>query len=227
MTAAASGGTTELSADELETVRRILAGDSPGILPAGAKTARPGTGIRDDRAPDAPDPVRAAVLVPLVGRPEGTTVLLTRRTDSLSTHAGQVSFPGGRMDAGDRDEEFTALRETQEEIGLDPTHIELLGRLDTYVTRTGFSVTPVVGHVRPPFELRPNPEEVDAVFEVPLAFLLDPANRALEKRLFEGVERLFYAYRWQHYYIWGATAGMLVNLVDLMGRWVANGQPQR
>lgn len=157
---------------------------------------------------------RAAVLAPLVDRPEGLTVLLTRRTDHLAHHPGQISFPGGRLEPDDGTPEHAALRETEEEIGLHRRHIEILGRLDPYVTRTGFHITPVVALVCPPFELTPDPHEVAEIFEVPLAFLLDPANHQRHSRMHNGKERQFYALPYGDYYIWGATAGMLVNLYD-------------
>lgn len=158
----------------------------------------------------------AAVLVPLVDRPEGLTVIFTQRTAHLSAHAGQISFPGGRREPIDAAPEDTALRETEEEIGLPRERIEILGQLDTYVTRTGFRVTPVVGLVRPPFDLDPDPTEVQEVFEVPLSFILDPANPQRHSRPFLGKERYFYAFPYEHRYIWGATAGMLVNLRDVL-----------
>lgn len=160
--------------------------------------------------------VQAAVLVPLVDRSEGMTVLLTRRTDHLHDHAGQISFPGGRIDAGDTDAIAAALRETEEETGLDRRHIDLIGALDTYVTRTGFEMTPVVGLVRPGFTLSPDTFEVAEIFEVPLAFFLEPGSRRLESREWQGKRRYFYAYPYQGYYIWGATAGMLNNLAEIL-----------
>ena len=160
--------------------------------------------------------VQAAVLVPLIDRSEGMTVLLTKRTDHLHDHAGQISFPGGRIDAGDTDAIAAALRETEEETGLDRRHIDLIGALDTYVTRTGFEVTPVVGLVRPGFTLSPDTFEVAEIFEVPLAFFLEPGSRRLESREWQGKRRYFYAYPYQGYYIWGATAGMLNNLAEIL-----------
>ncbi|WP_035691096.1 CoA pyrophosphatase [Azospirillum halopraeferens] len=159
----------------------------------------------------------AAVLIPLVDRPGGATVIFTQRTAHLSAHAGQISFPGGRREPEDRSPEDTALRETQEEIGLDRDLVEIVGRLDTYVTRTGFRVTPIVGCVRPPFAIVPDPTEVAEVFEVPLTVILDPTNPQRHSRMFMGAQRFFYAFPYGERYIWGATAGMLVNLRDVLG----------
>jgi 8-oxo-dGTP pyrophosphatase MutT (NUDIX family) len=160
----------------------------------------------------------AAVLVPLVDRPDGLTVLLTRRTAHLAHHAGQVSFPGGHIEPGDGGPVDTALRETEEEVGLDRRHVEVIGHLDTYVTRTGFVVTPVVAIIHPPFTLSPDAHEVDEAFEVPLAFLLDPSNHQRCSAEFEGVTRHFYAMPYNRHFIWGATAGMLMNLYELLGK---------
>jgi len=160
--------------------------------------------------------VPAAVLVPIVTHPEGLSVLFTLRTPHLSAHAGQVSFPGGRVEPGDADEAAAALRETEEEIGLRPDQIRLIGRLDTYVTRTGFRIHPLVGFVAPPLALVPDPQEVADVFEVPLDFLIDPTNRRRESRLYQGRERFFWAIPYDSRYIWGATAGMVVNLSELL-----------
>ena len=134
----------------------------------------------------------AAVLVPLVARSEGTTVLLTRRTEHLHHHAGQISFPGGRIEESDSSPEDAALRETEEEIGLTRHHIEVIGRLGIYRTRTGFEITPVVGWVTPPFDLAPDRFEVAEVFEVPLAFIVDPKNHERHSREWQGVVRHFY-----------------------------------
>lgn len=154
----------------------------------------------------------AAVLVPLVERDPEMTVLLTERTAHLAAHAGQISFPGGGVEPEDRDEIAAALRETDEEIGLPPDRIDVIGRLDTYVTRTGFQIEPIVGLVRPPFALRPATDEVADVFEIPLSFILDPASLQRHSRVFQGRERYFYAFPFADRYIWGATAGMLLNL---------------
>ncbi len=158
----------------------------------------------------------AAVLVPLVQRDEGLHVILTRRTDHLSDHAGQISFPGGRQEDHDNTLEETALRETEEEIGLARVHIELVGRLDDYYTVTGYQVTPVVGLITPPFDLAPDAHEVAEVFEVPMEFILEPRNQKLQTVTFEGVKRRYFAIPYREYYIWGATAGMLVNFSEVL-----------
>jgi 8-oxo-dGTP pyrophosphatase MutT (NUDIX family) len=154
----------------------------------------------------------AAVLVPVVKRENELTVLFTRRTAHLNDHAGQISFPGGRAEPGDAGAAETAMRETHEEIGLPAERVEVLGELHQYVTVTGYRVTPVVGLVTPPLDLRPDDFEVAEVFEAPLAFLLDAANHQRNSVFWEGRERHYYAIPYQSYYIWGATAGMLMNL---------------
>ena len=164
----------------------------------------------------APDLTPAAVLVGLVERAGGLTVLFTQRTDHLLHHAGQISFPGGHTDPGDATPEETALRETEEEIGLHRRHVETIGRLNQYVTRTGFSITPVVALIKPPFELTPDPKEVEEAFEVPLDFLLDPANHQRHSREIGGQIHEFHAIPYREYYIWGATAGMLINLYEVL-----------
>ena len=153
----------------------------------------------------------AAVLIPVVLHGE-LTVLFTQRTAHLKSHAGQVSFPGGRAEPGDASAEYTALREAEEEIGLPRERVEVLGRLPDYRTRTGFRVTPVIGVVAPPLELAPDPREVESVFEVPLEFLLDERNRERRTREFQGLQVGYYVYQYEGHMIWGATAGMLVNL---------------
>jgi len=155
---------------------------------------------------------RAAVLVPIIQHPDGLTVLFTQRTAHLKAHSGQVSFPGGRAEPGDPTLEFTALREAEEEIGLPARRVEVLARLPEYFTRTGFRVTPVVGLIQPPLELVPDAREVDEVFEVPLAFILDGANHQRATRELNGRTVSYYVIEHNGRTIWGATAGMLVNL---------------
>jgi 8-oxo-dGTP pyrophosphatase MutT (NUDIX family) len=159
----------------------------------------------------------AAVLVPLVLREDGLTVLLTKRTAHLAAHAGQISFPGGRLEPSDPDAAAGALRETEEEIGLTRDRIEIVGRLDTYVVRTGFEVTPVVGLVTPPFTTARDEFEVAEIFEVPLSFILDPKNHQRQSRVdFGGAKREFWVFPYRDYFIWGATAGMLINLYEVL-----------
>jgi 8-oxo-dGTP pyrophosphatase MutT (NUDIX family) len=169
----------------------------------------------DDGAGDEGATV-AAVLIPIVAHRAGLTVLFTQRTTHLKSHSGQVSFPGGRAEPGDASAEFTALREAGEEIGLPEDRVEILARLPDYHTRTGYRVTPVIGLLTPPLELAPDPREVADVFEVPLAFLLDPRNRQRRTREFQGQTVGFYAFEHEGRVIWGATAGMLVNLYRML-----------
>jgi 8-oxo-dGTP pyrophosphatase MutT (NUDIX family) len=159
----------------------------------------------------------AAVLFPIVLRDGGQTVLLTQRTAHLRDHAGQISFPGGRVEAEDLSPSHTALRETEEEIGLPRECIEILGFLPEYRTGTGFRVTPVVALVLPPFELQPDPFEVAEVFEVPLDFLLDPANHQQHSLHYRGALRNYFAMPYGDYFIWGATAGMIRSLSERLG----------
>ncbi|MGH7063207.1 MAG: CoA pyrophosphatase [Stellaceae bacterium] len=182
---------------EAAAVREATRGDhdlNPGMTPPSA-ALRP-----------------AAVLVPLVDRAGGMTVLLTRRTAHLSAHAGQISFPGGRIEEDDADAIAAALRETEEEVGLRRDHITVISRLDTYVTGTGFEITPIVGIVRVPFGLAIDPFEVAEAFEVPLDFVLDSANHHRTERVVDGRRRVFFVLPYEGRNIWGATAGMLVNL---------------
>ncbi len=159
---------------------------------------------------------RAAVLVPLIDRRTGMTVLLTQRTANLNDHAGQISFPGGHIEPEDESPLAAALREACEEVGLPSERVEPVGRLDDYETRTGFLIVPIVGIVAPPFPLKPDPVEVAEVFEVPLSFVLDPRNHRIESRVYKGHKRQFYVLPYEGRYIWGATAGMLVNLSDVL-----------
>lgn len=154
----------------------------------------------------------AAVMVPIVNRRDALQVLLTQRTAHLSDHAGQISFPGGRVDAGDVSREDTALRETEEEIGLARSRITLLGRLPEYEIPSGFRITPVVGWIEPPFDLALDPFEVAAAFEAPLSHFLDLERYARREYRFKGRHRHYMAIPFEGRYIWGATAGMLYSL---------------
>jgi 8-oxo-dGTP pyrophosphatase MutT (NUDIX family) len=154
----------------------------------------------------------AAVLVPMVNRHDGLAVLFTERSADLPYHAGQISFPGGRVEPGDLDVDAAALRETEEEIGLPRDRVTVLGRLADYETVTGYRVTPVVGWVEPPFSVIPDPVEVADVFEVPLAFLLEPVNQQRHFRMLGEIRRDYFAIPFRERYIWGATAAMLMIL---------------
>ena len=195
-----------------EHLRRVL---RPLDAPAGTRS---GHGARhsdfdlNGPAAVAPRLKPAAVLVPLVARPAGHTVLLTQRTDHLHHHAGQVSFPGGRVEGDDAGALDAALREAEEEVGLDPRFVEPVGLLDDYETVTRFLVTPVVSIVEPGFRLRLDAFEVADAFEVPLAFLLNPDNHQIHSRIRLGERRRYYVFEYEDRYIWGATAGMLMNL---------------
>ena len=158
---------------------------------------------------------RAAVLVPLVLHPEGLTVVFCQRSRHLRRHAGEVSFPGGRIEEGE-DEVAAALRETQEEIGLDPAAFTILGRLDTHRAGSGYSIAPVVAVMAPPVVFRPDRSEIDEAFEVPLGFLLDPANHRRETMFWRGADRWYHVWEFGDRYIWGATATVLLNLLQVL-----------
>ena len=162
------------------------------------------------------NPVPAAVLVPLVDRPEGLSVLLTQRASQLARHAAQIAFPGGRLEPDDPDIASAALREAQEEIGLDPGRVRVFGYLPEHVVISGFRVTPVLGIVAPPFSLELNPAEVAGVFEVPVNHVLDSANHQARMRRVGNEELLLYDIPWQGQNIWGATAGMLLTFVHML-----------
>lgn len=219
-----SAGRTHAHGLSVEAIARRLAGSLPG------RRAAPGEQFPED-ASDVPrgdheldpglyEPARrlrhAAVLVPLIERRQGLHVILTRRSQHLADHKGQIAFPGGRIDPGDPGPREAALREAEEEIALRRDRVAVLGELDTYVTRTGYQIHPFVGLVRPPVALTPEPLEVDEIFEVPLAFILEPGSRQTHTRDWQGTTRRFYAYPYRGYYIWGATAGMLNNLSELL-----------
>ncbi len=158
----------------------------------------------------------AAVLILVIDRSEGPTVLFTQRTAHLTDHAGQISFPGGRVEAHDASVEHTALRETGEETGVDVKRITLIGSIPRYTTGTGYLITPVVGWLAPPVEYRPDPTEVEECFEVPLDFLVQPENHRLESAMYKGRMRQYYAIPFGRRYIWGATAGMLVTFTRVL-----------
>lgn len=158
----------------------------------------------------------AAVLLPIVLREDGPTLLFTQRAAHLTAHAGQISFPGGRMEAYDASPIETALRETEEEIGLDRSHIDVIGTLPEYHTGTGFRVTPVVAIVQPPFEMHADPFEVAEIFEVPLSFLMNGMHHQRRTAEFITGNRTFYVMPYERFFIWGATAGMLRNLFHFL-----------
>ena len=191
----------------LEQALRLPAGPSsdfdlnPGIRPAADKPLRP-----------------AAVLVPVWLRPEGAALILTKRSSHLKHHPGQIAFPGGKVDATDAGPMAAALREAQEEIGLPPDRVEILGALPVHETVTGFAVTPFVGLVRGVFDPTPEAGEVEEVFSVPLSHVLTPARFAIERRQWMGVWRRYYAVPYGPYYIWGATARILRGLADRVGQ---------
>jgi len=192
-------------------------GDGPDEGPKNPDANRRGDHDLND-AGMRPNPplIPAAVLVPLVERDEGYTVLLTERSPDLSKHAGQISFPGGRIEAGDGSPQRAALREAEEEIGLTADFVDVIGDLDVYEVRTGFEVFPVVGLVRTGFDLTLDYGEVAAAFEVPLSFVLDPRNHHRQSRPVYGKLRHFYVLPFEDRYIWGATAGMLINLYEVL-----------
>lgn len=182
-----------------------------------ARLARPhaGPGPQDTHIIELPDPARArfaAVLVPLIPREVEVHVLLTQRTPHLNDHPSQISFPGGRVEGGDENRTGTALREAEEEIGLARERVQIIGSLPDYDMPSGFRVSPVVGWIEPPLELTLDPFEVESAFEVPLSFVLDPANHQRRSYFFNGRHRNYLAMPYEGRYIWGATAAMLYSL---------------
>lgn len=186
-----------------ERLRETLAGSR------GAPILLPGDVVDPSAAIGLPMP--AAVLVPIVDRPE-PGVILTLRPETMRRHPGQVAFPGGRIDPGDGGPIAAALREAEEEIGLSPSNVDVVGTADLYRTITGFEVTPVIGVVPPGLNFFPQPEEVAAVFEVPLSHLLDPNHQLVRSVEWRGIQRQYYEIEWNGQRIWGATAAMIVNL---------------
>ena len=156
----------------------------------------------------------AAVLIPIIARPEGATILLTQRAAHLKDHAGQIAFPGGKMDAQETDPAQTAIREAKEEIGLNPSFIEPIGYLEPYLSSTGFRIVPVVATIDPAHHLLIDPNEVESTFEVPLNFLMNPVHHETHSREWRGALRRYYALPYNDYYIWGVTAGIIRNLYE-------------
>ena len=161
--------------------------------------------------------IPAAVLVLLVNHGDGLTILFTKRAENMTRHAGQISFPGGRIEKNDPSPKYTALRETEEEIGLLRKEIEIVCQLDEYAVGTGFLITPFVGFAEPPLELNPQHEEVAEIFEAPLSYLTNLDNYSWNKRTLKGESRRFLSLQWNNYYIWGATAGILHDLSVKIG----------
>ena len=196
-----------------EIVQRV--GERSRLLSSGLPVSKPPLGSDFSLNGVIPTPTSfrpAAVLVPLVRHAAGMTVLLTQRTEDMPSHAGQIAFPGGRKQTEDADAKATALRETEEEVGLSRTFVQVIGAVDPYRTGTGYEITPVVGIVTPGFTIHADPREVADVFEVPLSHFLDAQNHRIDSRVYQGRERRFYAMPYGDRYIWGATAGMLKNL---------------
>ncbi len=195
---------------DIDLIRARLAAD-PSTAPAEAIAARATSDAGAALARTAL--VAAAVLVPIVHGPE-PGILLTKRTSHLTAHAGQVAFPGGRIDPGDASPEAAALREAEEEIGLARDRAELLGRLPDYATGTGFRITPILALLQGTLQFAPNPAEVEAIFTLPLSVLLDPAAPERRRAEFRGRVREFWVWPHERHYIWGATAAILVHLAD-------------
>lgn len=211
-----------LSASHIERrlTERVGQRDRAPQLTAGAHHENPGL---------APKPsenlMEAAVLVPLIRHADGLSVLLTQRTDHLDHHPGQISFPGGRLEDYDATPIDAALRETEEEVGVPRDAVSVIGRLDDYITGTGFTVVPVVGLITPPYPVQVDPFEVADVFEVPLSFLMDPNNHARHLREKNGQSWQFYAMPYGPRFIWGATAGMVRNFYEILAGEEASPPP--
>ncbi len=210
-----------------EKITRIFQAHDPDLMRA-RQTAefrsmrRPRDGDRNIYRPDedyhaSELPLKpAAVLIPLVDHKDGMTVLLTKRAQHLKTHSGQVSFPGGRCEPYDADAMATALRETEEEVGIEPCHVQILGAMEDYETITGFVITPVVAILQPPFNLKVDEGEVDEAFELPLDYILDESNHELQSRVWNDQKRYYYVLMNEKHNVWGATAAMLVRFARLI-----------
>ena len=208
----------ELMAFSAADFRRRVLEDGEGVAEREDRDARDiGDHILNPRVRLSGECIRlkdAAVLVPVIDDDDEARVIFTQRTKTLRNHSGQISFPGGGIDAQDRSPEEAALRETEEEIGMSRRFIETVGRMPDYISGTGFRIKPVLAVVRPGFTLTPNPAEVDEVFEVPLSFLMDPANHSRGSRMFQGRERFFYEMPYGERYIWGITAGIVRSIYE-------------
>jgi 8-oxo-dGTP pyrophosphatase MutT (NUDIX family) len=190
-----------------EDLRKLTRRRLRATTPAEHGDYRLNPGFRDWVVQRAVTP--AAVLVPLIERRDGLNFLLTRRTDTLTRHSGQVAFPGGKVDLDDRSVEEAALREAHEEIRLEPSFVEIIGRLPDYLTGSGYRISPVVALVDSSARFEANPHEVAGIFEVPLSFLMDPANHHVASRYFEGRDRHYFEMPYGEHHIWGVTAGIL------------------
>ncbi len=206
-----------------ETVGRLTAysADEFRARASNVSPNEPGADLGDHRLnPDLRDMIvrddlrSAAVLIPVVDRADGATMILTQRTANLRTHSGQIAFPGGTIDESDGTPENAALRETWEEIGLAQQNISVVGRMPDYLTGSGFRIAPVLGVVRPDFELQVNPDEVEDAFEVPLSFLMNPDNHKRESRVWQGKERFYFTMPYGERFIWGVTAGIIHTLYE-------------
>ena len=208
----------ELMAFSAGDFRRRVLEDGEGVAEREDREARDiGDHILNPSVRLSGDGIRlkdAAVLVPVIDDGDDARVIFTQRTKTLRNHSGQISFPGGGIDAQDRSPEEAALRETEEEIGVSRRFIETVGRMPDYISGTGFRIKPVLAVVRPGFTLTPNPAEVDEVFEVPLSFLMNPANHSRGSRMFQGRERFFYEMPYGERYIWGITAGIVRSIYE-------------
>jgi len=205
--------------------RGVLADPRERIVPGGD----PAAGRSDyDLNPELEKPGTAsrhrpaAVLIPILERGSEAHVLFTLRSEHLPSHAGQISFPGGKMEPHDANVAATALRETQEEIGLESHYVDSIGFLDDYATSTGFRISPLVAVIREGYSIHPDDSEVAEVFDVPLSYLMDSSNHKLLTRQWRGANRVFYAMHYQERFIWGATAGMLRNLYEALYRTGSN-----